>query len=231
MNTKRILLLLTTFILTSGIVSWDYTEVECTSDASYGAYSCGQCFDWWTKAEWDNIWLLSDDWINSSNSSQLIYKEEQEDPEIINLGWWNSDWSEIKSWETFWEYTRELNDLYSEDDWGYILAPGSKVTWINSKLDSAYSLDKNTAAAWQNIGMLVYPIAVHNVLSDWDVTIDADVHNECVLFKSWDSTGTVVTPPTTQTPNKLPDTGPEHVLLIVLTLVLSVVVMRKKKEA
>ncbi len=229
MNTKRILLLIITFVFTSWIASWDYSEVECSSDPSFEAYSCNQCFNWWTKAQWDNIWLLSDDWVNSTSSSQLIYKEEQEDPEMINLGWWDSSWSEVKSWETFWEYTKELNDLYSEDDWGYILAPGSKVTWLSSKLDSAYSLDKNTAETWKNIGMLVYPIAVHNVLSDWDVTIDADIHNECVLFKSWESTGTEVNTTINKTPNNLPNTWPEHILLVLLSLVIPVLIMRRRK--
>lgn len=231
MNTKRILLLLTTFILTSWIVSWDYSEVECSTDPSFEAYSCSQCFNGWTKAQWDNIGLLSDEWINSSSSDQLIYKEEQENPEMINLGWWNTSWGEMKSWESFWEYTKELNDLYSEDDGGYILGAGFKVSWLKSKLDSAYSLDKNLAVEWTNIGMLIYPISVHSVLNDGDVTIDADVHTECVLFTSWLSTWVEI--PTTvvnQTPKALPQTGPEHVLLIVLAWVLTLLVMRKRKE-
>ncbi|PID86484.1 hypothetical protein CSB08_00695 [Candidatus Gracilibacteria bacterium] len=229
MNTKRILLLIITFVFTSGIASGDYSEVECSSDPSFEAYSCNQCFNGGTKAQGDNIGLLSDDWVNSTSSSQLIYKEEQEDPEMINLGGGDSSWSEVKSGETFWEYTKELNDLYSEDDGGYILAPGSKVTWLSSKLDSAYSLDKNTAETGKNIGMLVYPIAVHNVLSDGDVTIDADIHNECVLFKSGESTGTEVNTTINKTPNNLPNTGPEHILLVLLSLVIPVLIMRRRK--
>jgi len=63
-----------------------YEELDCSSDAVFAANSCSQCFDGGTQSTGANVGLLSDLWINSGNTDQLVYTEEQENPQMLNLG-------------------------------------------------------------------------------------------------------------------------------------------------
>ena len=193
-----------------------YEEIECTSDSVFSEYSCGQCFTWGDKKVWDNIWLLSDLWINNTPLKKVLYKEEQMDPEMINLNSSNTIWSQTPSSEWFWEFSEELEELYSEDEAWYILEWGQQVTWLKSALGFAYSLDKNTAEVWENIWLLVFPIATHNILEDWEITIDTETHNECVLFKSGEASLDETPVVVTEEPKKLPETGPAQFALLLL---------------
>lgn len=217
MLAKKILLATAIFSLTSTWVFW-YSEVECSSDPAFLENSCNQCFDWWAKEEGVNIGFLSDDWINNTDIKQLIYKEEQSMPRMVNLDWANVSWSQDPSADWFWEYTEDLDALFSQNENGYVLDAGQSVTWLKSKLGYSYKLDKNTASDWANIWMLVYPISVHNIMSDGDMTIDSTVHNECVLYKS---TSSEVATITSTPPERLPDTWPsEYILLMILAVIL-----------
>lgn len=216
MTIKKITLTILFFSLTSTWV-FGYEEIECTTDPVFAENSCNQCFDWWEKWQWVNIWLLNDKWVNNSDSQVLLYKEEQDMPTMLNLSEWNVTWSMSPNSEWFWEFDSELDSLYSSDyDW-YILNPGAEINWLKSKLWYAYSLDKNTAEKWNNIWLLVYPIKVHAILWDWEPAIDTNTHKECVLYKSWDTEVDVVIPKNTTT--KLPDTWPaEYILLLIIAL-------------
>jgi len=200
-----------------------YEEVECNTDPVFAANSCwatDQCFNGWTKMQWDNLGLLSDLWMNVTDVAKILYKEEQSDPEMINLDSTNVSWTQTPNAENFWEYTDEFNELYSELEEGYVLDSGKSVNWIKSTLSSAYKLDKNTATEGSNIGLLVYPISTHNILSDGEITIDNSEHRECVLFKSGEA-ATEITP-VEEEPKKLPETGPaEFMLLAILAMILS----------
>jgi len=194
-----------------------YEEIECSNDKVFSEYSCNQCFDWWLKAEWENLWLLIDKWANITDVKEIVYKEEQKDPYMVNLSTWNVTWVQTPDSNNFWEYTDEFNNLYSEADFWYILDPGKSVIWLKSTLSHAFNLEKNTAKTWDNIGMLVYPIVSHNILADWEVSMDENnQHLECVLFKSWKA-GEVVVP---ETPKNLPKTGPaQYILLLFVALI------------
>jgi len=61
--------------------------------------------------------------VNSSNVKTILYKEEQTDPEMINLNTDNVRWIQSPSSENFWEYSSEFEDKFSEDQDGYILNP------------------------------------------------------------------------------------------------------------
>lgn len=128
-----------------------------------------------------------------------------------------------------WEYTSEFNNLYSEEEDGYLVAAGSELTWLQSKLGYAYTLDTNTSPVGSNIGLLVYQLKTHDVSSDGDITIETDTHNECVLFNSGD-TSTTPTPPV-DTPKELPETGAEHILLIILALLLGFGLLKFTRKA
>jgi len=195
-----------------------YAEVSCSSDDVFAANSCTQCFDWWNKEAWNDLWFLSDTWVNQTGDDILLYKEEQEMPTLINLGWENTSWKKQPNDIGFWEYTDELNDLYSDLEEWYILSNGWSVTWIKSKLGYTYNLAKNTALEWSNIGMLVFPLITRKII-DGELSLDWDTLKECVLYKSWKEwtkTKTEVVP--TQ---KLPETGPsEYILLLILAMIL-----------
>jgi len=107
---------------------------------------------------------MSDDWINDSNLKQIIYKEEQKFPYMVNLSEGLVSWSQTPSTENFWEYTQEFEDKLDAKEEGYVLAPQEKVTWLKSKLGYAFSLDKNQAVTGDPVGLLIYPIKPHNIM-------------------------------------------------------------------
>lgn len=192
----------------------DTTEIDCSTDPVFSQYSCNQCFDWWEKSQGEYIWFLSDIWQNSSANKKVMYKEIQKMPEIYSLDNSKVTWAQVPSSSGFWEYTSELEDFYSSEFEWYVLPPSDKVTWLKSKDDHAYVLDKNGVAQGWNIWLLVYTLNSTNILDNGEVSGDFSDHNECVLYKSGNKT--TPTPPKT-----LPQTGPaEFFLLLILAMVL-----------
>jgi len=204
------------------------SEVSCSTDQDFTSNSCNQCFTGWSVAVGDNKGLLTDIWQNNSNSDQVLFKEEQEMPQMINLG--GANWSEIKASDSveFWQFTPALDALYDDDNLGYTLAPGASVTWLESTLGSAYQVDSNPVAEGGNVGMLVYDVAVHIVEADGNIALDTESHRECVLYTSGNST----TPetPVPETP-RLPETGPEHILLAFVALLLGFGFLKFRRQS
>lgn len=227
MKKKSALLLITSLVLTLSQVS-AYDEVQCNTNPVFTENTCNQCFTGGAKAEGDNLGFLADDWLNETTMSQIIYKEEQKLPYMINLGGEAAVWTQTPSETDFWEYTSEVNALFSADEEWYVLTPGQKVTWLKSKLGYAYQLGKNTVPAWENVGMLVYTIKPHNILENGEVTIEDAQHTECVLFTSWVE---AATPVALEKPKELPQTGPEHIFLIALALLLGFGLIRFTRKA
>jgi len=193
-----------------------YEEVTCSADAVYGANSCDQCFTGGAVSQGDNKGLLNDVWNNDDSVDQVLFKEEQEMPSIISLG--GASWTEVTASDSvdFWTYTQDLDNLYSDDSLGNVLAAGQSVTWIESTVGSAYQLTSNPVAAGGNVWMIVYDIAVHNIESDGAPSTDAKNHRECVLYTS----GAGEVPPVVPENPKLPETGAEHILLAFVALIL-----------
>ena len=215
---KKLLVLLTLLAITiPSSYAAEYETVECSTDTVFSENSCNQCFDWGNKLQGDNLGLLSDVWMNVTEVSKVFWKEEQVDPEMVNLDSSNVTWTQTPSAEGFWEYTDEFNELYDDIYEGYVLTAGQSVTWLKSSLSSVYTLKQNTANEGANIGLLVYPISTHNILADGEITSDNDEHRECVLFKSGEAATEVVV----EEPKKLPETGPaEFMLLAILAMFL-----------
>lgn len=204
-----------------------FQEVDCTTDPAFEKSSCNQCFKWWDKVQGDPIDFLADEWVNNTGNDMLLFKEIQNEPNLINLDPTNVQWTQNPSSEGFWEYTTEFDNLYSELEWGYILEAGKKITWIKSKLGYAYNLEKNDAPAGSNIGMLVYPILVTPILADDTLADEEEVHNECVLFTSGNQE-----PVEPQKPAKLPETGPAEVaMLAFLAMILAFGITKIRKQS
>ena len=204
-----------------------YDVVTCDSDAVFTTNSCSQCFSGWVVVEGDNKWLLSDVWNNTWKVPQVLFKEEQDMPEMLSLGW--ARWKEIKASDSvdFWQYTSSLDAIYDEDHIGYTLKNGESVKWLESTLGSAYNLESNSAAEGTNVGMITYDIATHEVASDGNLALTAATHRECVLFKS----GTPNTPPVIPVTPELPQTGPEHWILAMVALLLGFGFLKFRRKA
>lgn len=231
MNKKVAFVLVAWLALSFSSVFADYKEVQCSTNPAFEANSCNQCFDGGTKAEGDNLGLLTDKWSNSSSGDQIVYKEEQKMPFMVNLSEGSVTWTQVPNSEGFWEYTQEFNDLYSQKDEGYILKAGQSITWLKSKLGYAFSLEKNSAPAGTDVGLLVYPFKGHNVWVDGKITMDDKEHRECVLLKS-DATMKPVVKEQTEPkkPVELPKTGPEHIILLLVAMLIGtgLILFRKK---
>lgn len=213
-----------------------YTEVKCDTDPVFTANSCSQCFTDKNRGEGSHLGELKDEWINNSTSDKILYKVEQDMPKMISLSPSLVKWEQNPSSKDFWEYPEGLNKIYdSENEW-YVLAKGKKVTWIQSKKGFTYTLSKNKEVEWKNIGLLTYLITTHNISDNWDINPDWDEHKECVLFKSGKKVEkATVVPGKKTTPNasskKLPETGPEHyVLLILLAMIIGFGIIKMRSR-
>jgi hypothetical protein len=151
-------------------------------------------------------------------------------PVMVNLNSTEVSWKDRPSSDWFWKYTNELDSRYNDSEDAYILWVWEEVMWLQSSVWYAYGLTQNDVEEYWNIGLLVYTIITHNILSDWTVTDDSEEHKECVLFKSWENEWE--TPPIDPVePPVVPETWPEHILLVVLALILGFWFFILKKNA
>lgn len=208
--------LLLVSLLSTPAFAAEVTEVQCSTDTVYSENSCDQCFVRTPNMNvWEVVANMNDIWENSGNVSQILYKEEQKMPKMISL--WGASWKETKVSDTvdFWRMSWDLDAKYSDEEEGYLLAPGESVRWLESTMGSAYQLTANTTAQGVNIGLLTYDTTVRNIVNNIP-EVDPTMHRECVIFKSGEPGAAPVTPPT----ERLPDTGPAHVLLALVALLL-----------
>nr|MDD3720250.1 LPXTG cell wall anchor domain-containing protein [Candidatus Gracilibacteria bacterium] len=230
MNTNKILTGAIIFGLTLQSATAAYTEVNCDTNSAFTENSCKQCFDGGEKGEGEAFGFLSDIFSNKTGNSKLIYKEEQTMPNMVNLGGDKSTWSQTPSSEDFWEYTTDFDALYSKEQEAYVVPAGTDVKWLQSKMGYAYKLDKNTVPKGENVGLLVYTVASHDLVNG-EVSVDTAEHKECVLFKS--GSPSIVQTPTVvekQEVKKLPQTGPEHIVLFALSLLLALGLFGLKRK-
>lgn len=230
MNTKQILAIVALLAVSVSSAS-AYDEIECSTDAVFSANSCAQCFDWGQQSVGGNVGLLDDLWKNLGETAKIMYKDNQTLPTMVSLG--GSNWSQSPSSDGFWEWTDELEALYSEDDQGYILEAWAEVKFIQSKGGYAYVLDSTEANQWENAGLLVFPLITHRMWADGDISEALPVHNECVLYKAWDAATPVVDVEIQPEPQEMAqvETGAEAYLILLFALILGFVYIKTRKEA
>ena len=223
---KKLLIFIFVFFITSS-VNAKYEEIECSTDSIFSENSCTKCYNGWKKSQWDTLWLLDSTWNNNTDFSKILYKEEQIDPEIINLNNSNVSWIKTSEDENFWKYTDEFNALYDDEKWGYVLNKNNSVIWLKTPILNTYKLEKNTSASDSNIWLLIYPLTIHNILPDDEITFDNDEARDCVLYKS---AGIIESTSIKKETKKLPDTGPsQFILLLILAIILSFSILKLKK--
>ncbi len=229
MKTNKLIIWAIMFWLGFQAVSAAYTEVQCNSDPVFAQNTCQQCFNWWEKGQWEAFGFINDIFINKTTNPKLLYKEEQAMPSMINLGAEKSSWSQTPSGDNFWQYTKDFETMYSSGQEAYVIGAWKQVSWIESKNWYAFKLDKNTVARGQNIGLLLFTVVSHDLVNN-EVSIDTSEHRECVLFKSGvASTNPVVT--VDEPVKRLPQTWPEHILLVLIALLLGLGLFGLKRRA
>ena len=229
MKTNKLITWALLFWLTLQWVSAAYTEVQCNSDPIFAQNTCNQCFNWWEKWQWEAFGFITDVFINKTTNSKLLYKEEQTMPSMINLWWDKTTWSQTPSADNFWKYSKDFETMYSSGQEAYVIWAWKQVSRIESTTWYAFKLDKNTVARGQNIGLLIFSVISHDLTNN-EVSIDTAEHKECVLFKSWVPSQTPVI--TINEPVKrLPQTWPEHILLVLIALLLGLWLFGLKRKA
>lgn len=225
MKSFTAMMILSVFSLTSTYAAVD--TVSCDSNPEFAANACDQCFSGGEVSVGDNKGLLSDVWENNSEGAQLLYKEEQDMPNMLALG--GASWVEVKASDdvSFWQYPAEFDALYDEENLGYKLNAGQSVTWLESTLGSAYQLTANSASEGEAVGILIYDIATHALSDGGIIDTNTDSHRECVLYTSGE--GTYIPPVVPETP-ELPQTGSEHILLALVALMLGFGFLKFRKK-
>ena len=214
---SSIVILALTSITSVSAVGWN--EISCSTDKVFSENSCVQCFDWWAKANWVNIGLLNDVWSNGTSKDMYMLKAENELTDSVRMFSLNgAAWTYEPSQDGFWEYTNELEAL-NHDEGFYTLEAWKSVSWIESKL--GYSIKLNSSAeVSQNIGLLKFTLNVH-VDDNGTPEETTTSHTECVLFKSAGAGAIPNIPVENDNPKVLPQTWPQEVLLLLLSLILA----------
>lgn len=243
-----------------------FKAVDCKTSPSFGDLSCDLCFEWKSVSVWEDLWVLQDTVVNTTPYDIYIDLKDQTDPFISDLETDLVKWKQLQDNESLWKYAPEAEKYYDKDLDAYIVPSWDSVVLTRSNFGWSYALEKNELSEWDEVGMVVFPISIRNLDSEWNLG-DKYEHRQCVLY-TWNKGGTVTPPSTeTSTPDPLPETdpeltptpeipeetpkeelkepdnnvttdefdptevptGPEHVLILMLTLLLaSIIIIRKK---
>lgn len=204
-----------------------FNEVQCSSDAAFGQYSCGQCFDGGEIAEWSNLAYLDDVWHNDTDLRKIAFKEEQTLPELYPLN--GAEFNKEPNSDAFWQYTSEFEALDNDQFYGYVLPAGKSVSWIQSSDGASYAVNK-VPAKGQNAWIMVYDLMSHNILANDEIATKDAPHRECVLYKSAQAYVPPVAPAPQPEPTPVPEkmtevpTGPETYFLVLIAIVATALV-------
>lgn len=210
----------------------NYPEVACDKDY-FTANSCIQCFDWGKKMVWEKIAWLTDSWTNPNTTEQVIYKDEQKMPELINLGWANTVWiNNPLEADKFYKFADEIVWTDSATWSGkqeFLLEWGKTVNFLESDLGASYALQSTDKKEWDAIGILKFNINFHDTDASAKES-EGKLHTECVAYYAW--TPAPVTP-VAQTPPEATKvkTGPELTAILIIAMLLSFVLIKYKKKA
>lgn len=162
--------------------SFTSNEVNCTSNQVFSNNSCNKCY---TKT-WNSFNSSTFTWNNNTNNKQIIYKEEQILPTMINLLPNQISWS-----SPIWDYSDSFNFLYDITEEGYVLNIWNSTDFIQS--NSWYTINDNTLTWWLEIWLLKSEISTHTINTDWTITIDSSINKNCTLIISKDNSNTTNT--------------------------------------
>ncbi|EKE26498.1 MAG: hypothetical protein ACD_4C00262G0004 [uncultured bacterium (gcode 4)] len=166
---------------------WNYPEVACDKDY-FTQNACNQCFDWWIKATWEKLSNLTDSWTNPNSTEQVIYKDEQTLPEMVNVWGAATKWiSNPVDTSNFWKFSEEIVWTDSKTwTWKqeFLLEWGKTVNFLESDLWANYVLNSTDKKEWEAVWILKFPINYHNIDASWKESGKLG-HIECVAYKAW----------------------------------------------
>ncbi len=212
---------------------WDYQEIACDKDY-FTQNVCNQCFDWSKKAISEKISTLADTWINQNSTEQVFYKDEQINPEFINLGWNNTVWvTNPTDPNKFWKFANEIIWIDSDTPWTnkqeFVLGWNKSIKFQESDLWASYAMSSTDKQEWEPVGLLKFTINYHNINSKWDESVK-NSHTECVAYYSAAPAPVATTPtPKAQEITKV-KTWTESYILILIALVLWFTLVRLRKK-
>ena len=215
----------------------EYATVSCSSQKYFTDNACTLCFEGGNVKPGQRLTGLFDTWTNTSGGTQVMYKDEQVMPTLVNIGASaNTKWTAVPTDPTkMWIYTPEiiwLNSTVAAGKQEFLIGSGQKVKFIQMDLGAGYTLLNSDAKGGDTIGMVKFPLYYHdrNVQSSTDG--EKQAHFECVAFKYSAPATPPTTPTTPPTPGEVtkPETGPETPILIAAALFIAFGLMFSLKK-
>ena len=234
----------------------EYAEIPCTSP-EFQQNNCGQCFDGGKVAVGEKLTNLFDSWTNANPTDEIIYKDEQVMPELVNLGGANTKWTSIPDSPTqFWKFANEI--AWTDSSFGSTSATGASLTGATATGSTSTGTTASSSSARQEF-MLTANKKIRFVESDFgavhtlestdktdgntvglikytlnyhDISSDGNEsamknHIECVRYQATGKATPPVTPPNATKVK----TGPETIVILLAAMGIGFGVMRLKKRA
>jgi hypothetical protein len=251
---KKVLVVLTGAVIASqSMIAFadigEYAEIKCDSP-EFAQNNCNQCFDGGKVAIGEKLTNLFDTWTNANPTEEIIYKDEQSMPELINLGGDKTKWSSVPDDPTrFWKFANEIawvNSAFSNvsSSTGTVASSGSTITgttpssskqeflleannkirFLESDLGAVHTLEATDKKDGDSVGLIKYSLNYHDISADGNES-SVKNHVECVSYKlSGEQAKPPVVPPTATKVK----TGPGMLIIILAALGLGFGIVRLK---
>ena len=195
----------------------------------------------------DKLTNLFDTWTNTNPTEQIIYKNEQTMPELINVGGANTTWSSIPDDPTkFWKFANEIAWVNStlggsvtasgttgtgltatgtdSQKQEFLLEANKKIRFLESDFGAVNTLEASDKKDGDTVGVIKYTLNYHDISADGNESA-LKSHTECVAYKL---SGEKATPPAVPPTATKVKTGPETTIIILAALGLGFGIMRLK---
>jgi hypothetical protein len=244
---KKTLVVLTGAIIASqSLVAFadigEYAEIKCDSP-EFASNNCAQCFDGGKVTIGEKLTNLFDTWTNANPTEQIVYKDEQVMPELINLGGPNTKWSSIPDDPTrFWKFANEILWTASSTpaptgsgvtasgtttDTGkqeFLLEANKKIRFLESDFGAVHTLETTDKKDGDTVSLVKYTLGYHDISADGNESALKN-HTECVAYKL---AGEQAKPPVVPPTATKVKTGPELLIVILAALGIAFGIVRLK---
>ncbi len=226
----------------------EYSELPSCDAPEFSSNGCNQCFDGGKIKVGEKLIELFDTWTNTNPTDQIIYRDEQSMPELINLGGEKTKWSSVPD-DTmkFWKFANEIvwtdskvtsttstgsTGTGTKADLGipkqeFLLEANKKIRFLESDLNAVHTLEATDKQDGDSLGILKFTLAYHDLTNDGNES-GLKNHVECVRYQA---AGTPVKPPVTPTTVTKVKTGPESAIIILAALGIAYGIIRLRKRA
>ncbi|MDD2487545.1 MAG: hypothetical protein PHS92_04195 [Candidatus Gracilibacteria bacterium] len=209
----------------------NYAEIACDKEY-FTQNACNQCFDGGKKIVGEKITNLTDGWTNPNTGEQVIYKDEQTMPELVNLGGNGTKWiSNPEDSSKFWKFSDEIVWTDSKTGSGkqeFLLEGGKTVNFIEGGLGATYVMDSTDIKEGEIAGLLKMPITYHNIDESGKEGTTLN-HVECIAYLAGAQAAKAPVPqPKEITKVK---TGPELYILLLLAFSIAFGFVKLRKKA